>query len=112
MIVTSINYFKLTEQSGHLLDAWVVAAVAASYMTWNWLYSKETGDTIYPFLSWEEDDDLSLIYAIVVPIVGFIVHISIALITQSIRGKYEWESEWWISHFTSSGEDDISLKPI
>ena len=113
MIVTAINYFELTDQAGHLLDAWIVVLCAAAYMTWNWLYTKETGFTIYPFLSWEEGDEFSLIYAICVPIVGLIVHVSLALITQAIRGKYEWETEWWKDHLTSAGRGgDDGLRPV
>lgn len=81
MIVSSVNYFALTNQVGHMLDSWIVVATASSYMLFNWLYSKETGYTIYPFLTWEEGDDFSLVVAICQPIIGFIVHISIALIT-------------------------------
>jgi len=47
-----------------MLDSWIVVCVASSYMVWNWFYSKETGHTIYPFLTWEEGDDFSLMVAI------------------------------------------------
>ena len=81
MIISTINYFFLTDQVGHMMDSWLVVVVASSYMIYNWLYTKETGSPIYPFLTWEAGDDFSLMVAILQPIIGFIVHISIALIT-------------------------------
>ena len=47
-----------------MTDSWLVVVTASTYMIWNFLYSKETGHTIYPFLTWEEGDDFSLTVAI------------------------------------------------
>ena len=81
MICETINYFVLSDTVSYFADTWVIPAIIAPYYLVNWLWTKETDDPPYPFMTWKEDDEESIMAELAVPPIGFIIHWIYCLIT-------------------------------
>ena len=95
VVFSLINYFAFTDQTFKILDLWIPEVIAVIYLFWNFLYTKETGDTVYDFMSWKSDDSNLLIYLIGPPVILGIIHLILCVATQFLKNRFEYQSEWW-----------------
>ena len=85
--------FVLSDMIVYLQDLWIVPLVAAVYLSMAYLYTKNTGNVVYAFLTFE--DVGSLYFAIAVVAFGYVIHFTDALLTQVLHGRFEWNYLWW-----------------
>ena len=95
LLFTTINIFMLSDTTLYFSDSWVILVVAVLYLSLTYYYTKKSGEYVYYFLTWEEDDDFSKYFAIITVVLTFLIHTCVALSTQLLRGRSEFESKWW-----------------
>lgn len=89
LMFTTINLFILSDTTIYYSDLWIVCLFMGKYLHRTYIYTMITGEHIYPFLTWEEDDDYSTYFSIAMVILGVATHLSIAFLSQLIRGRSE-----------------------
>ena len=94
-IAETINFFELSDTVCYFTDTWIVVAVIFPYYIVNYFWTKETNDPPYPFMTWTEDDEMSIYVEVFMPFIGFIVHWTWCLITQFDKDRLEWEQPWF-----------------
>ena len=95
LLFSTINIFILSDTTIYYSDSWVIIVVAFLYLSLTYVYTKTLGEKVYYFLTWEEGDDFSKYFAIVTVVLAFVTHLSVAFLSQVIRGRSEFQSKWW-----------------
>lgn len=96
LLVTVINMFFLCNATQYISDIWVFPIIALLYISVSYYIYTKTGWVFYSFLNWS---DPSSYWQIVLTSIGLTVlclfdQSIIAIITQAINGRWEWEGEW------------------
>ena len=92
MICETINFFELSDTVAYFMDTWLIPVLIFFYYMTNFFWTKETDDPPYPFMTWKEEDELSIYAEVFVPFIGFGIHWFWCLVTQYAKpGRLEWE---------------------
>ena len=71
-------------------DIWGLLLVTTAYIIQNYIYTKYTNKAVYAFLSWEDGDFASMGISVGVSVMSAIFEIASSLLTQYLRGRYEF----------------------
>jgi hypothetical protein len=112
MICETINFFALSNTVSYFFDSWIVPAIIGPYYIVNYFWVKETDDPPYPFMLWDEKDEMSIIVEVSMPFIGFLVHWVWCLITQYAIGRLEWEQPWWKKYVEGVPEFKDMVLPL
>ena len=95
LIWSIINIYLLDDIVIYMSDIWLDFALTFTYMSINYLWSMETGKPVYGFMDFKTLALDDILYASATPIIGIGLHIFLAISTQALRGRWEWESPWF-----------------
>ena len=95
LVFSLINTFLLSDAVMYYSDSWLIVVLAAFYLLVTYYYTYRSGKYVYYFLTWEEGDWMSLIFAVCTVSLSLISHNFFAFLTQVISGRSEFESKWW-----------------
>lgn len=90
------NYMFLTDAPIYISDAWILVIVALSYNVTNYIYYHLTGETLYVFMDWSKPEYYWLIAVSAIFLLFLVIYSNtlIAVISQAIVGRFEWDGDW------------------
>ena len=95
LIISSINLIVLTDATVYMTDFWVIILAYIAYIITAFVWTSQTGRIIYTQLDFNPLNWQFWVTLVFSPIAGVLIHILVALFTQVIHQRYEWDMIWW-----------------
>ena len=89
LLTSTTNYILLSNTIGYYSDVWMTIIMAFSYLTFSYIWTKNTGYTIYSFLTWKTGDEMTAIFATLVPVMSIFVQFGWDFLSQILRNRIE-----------------------
>ena len=73
--------FLLSDVLIYVEDIWALLGTVTLYLFISFIYTKSTGIIVYPFMTWEDGDYLSLLITSGVFVIGIVIEAMCSLMT-------------------------------
>ena len=93
LFMSLVNFLFLANVTIKFEDVWIIMLLILVYYTYSICLKIFEGIVLYPYLNWELDA-YSMVYELSVPIIMPILHLCLSLLSQLLRGRYQWDQEW------------------